>query len=193
MPPEKELLIALKAGDESAFKAVFDLYFKRMFAFCYKMLKNREQAEEVVNDTFLSVWTNRHKLNIEFPIAPYLYTINRRLTLNALRQIATSQKAINELWLTIEKISNDTEESILLNDLQRFTDEALQILSPQQQIVFKMSRYEHLNYDEIAEKLNLSRNTVKNHLIAALKTLRNYFSQSDLNFFILISAIVLKK
>lgn len=193
MSPEKEILIALKAGDETAFKTVFDQYFKRMFAFSYKMLKNREQAEEVVNDAFLSVWANRNKLNIEFPVAPYLYTITRRLTLNLLRQIATSQKAIDGLWLNIEKISNETEELILLNDLRSFTNAALHILPPQQQLVFKLSRYEHLNYDEIAEKLNLSRNTVKKHLVAALKTLRSHFNQSDLNYFVLLSALLLKK
>lgn len=181
MVSEKQILLALKAGEESAFRTVFDQHFKKLYAFSFWLLKDREQAEEVVHDGLLSVWLNRYKLNEELAIAPYLYTITSRLTLNALRHISVSQKMIDQLWLDIEKVSNSTEETILLSDLQRFTDSSLSIL--QQQIVFKMSRYQGLNYDEIAEKLNISRNTVKNHLVAALKTLRVHFNMSDMSCF----------
>jgi RNA polymerase sigma-70 factor (family 1) len=190
---EREIVLALKEGREPAFRLLFDQNFKRLFAFSYGLLKNREQAEEVVNDALLNVWLNREKLNEDLSIQPYLYTITRRLTLNVLRQIASSQKMIDQLWLDIEKVSRVTEESILLSDLQRFTEASLNILPPQQQLVFKMSRFEGLNYDEIAEKLNLSRNTVKNHLVAALKTLRTHFDISDISCFFIISSILLKK
>ena len=190
---EKERIKALKSGDESAFREIFDQNFRKLYAFSFKFLKNREQAEEVVNDTLMNVWINRHRLNEEFPIAPYLYTITRRLSLNALRQISTSQKAIDNLWFDIQKVSNDTEESILLSDLRRFTEAGLVHLPPQQQLIFRMSRFEGLNYDEIGEKLNISRNTVKNHLIAALKTLRLHFNQSDVVCFLIVAASVLKK
>lgn len=190
---EKNTLIALKAGEESAFREIFDQNFRKLYAFSFRLLKNKEQAEEVVNDTLMNVWTNRDRLNADFPIAPYLYTITRRLALNTLRQLATSQKAIDQLWLSMENITNDTEESVLLSDLQRFTEAALITLPPQQQIVFRLSRFEGLNYDEIAIKLNISRNTVKNHLVAALKTLKTHFNQSDVAYFLLLSATLLKK
>jgi len=118
---------------------------------------------------------------------PYLYTITRRLALNALRDLATLQRAIDALWTDMEKVINETEESLLLSDLRQFTESALVQLPPQQQLIFRMSRYQGLSYDEIADQLHLSRNTVKNHLIAALKTLRTHFNQSDVAYFILIS------
>lgn len=118
---------------------------------------------------------------------PYLYTITRTLALNALRDLATLQRAIDALWTDMEKVINETEESLLLSDLRQFTESALVQLPPQQQLIFRMSRYQGLSYDEIAEQLHLSRNTVKNHLIAALKTLRTHFNQSDAAYFILIS------
>lgn len=190
---ERDTILALKAGDEAAFREIFDQNFRKLYTFSFRLLKNKEQAEEVVNDTLVNVWMNRDKLNPDFPIAPYLYTITRRLSLNALRQIATSQKAIDQLWMSMDVVSNDTEESVLLSDLQRFTESALITLPPQQQIVFRMSRFEGLNYDEIAEKLNISRNTVKNHLVTALKTLRTHFNQSDVTYFILLSVSLMKK
>lgn len=193
MQNDKEVIQALKAGEDAAFRIVFDTNFRRLFAFSYRMLKSKEQAEEVVHDALLNVWVNRSRLNENLPITPYLYTITRRLTLNALRQVATSQRMIDQLWRDMETVSNSTEEAILLTDLQKFTDTALNILPRQQQLVFKMSRYEGLNYDEIAEKLNISRNTVKNHLIAALKTLRLHFNMSDMSCFVLLSSYFIKR
>lgn len=193
MRREQDIILELKAGNESAFRAVFDQNFKKLYAFSFRLLKNKEQAEEVVHDALLSVWLNREKLNENLSVTPYLYTITRRLTLNSLRQIANSQKLVERLWLDIEKVSNITEEAILLTDLQKFTASSIEILPPQQQSVFKMSRYEGLSYEEIAEKLNISRNTVKNHLIAALKTLRTHFNTSDMSCFFIISSFLLKK
>lgn len=189
---DQELTVFLKEGNEPAFREVFDRYFRRLYTFSFRFLKNREQAEEVVNDALLSVWVNRDKLNTELSVLPFLYTVTRRLALNVLRNIATSQKAVDELWINMQELSNETEETVLLHDLKQFTEQALIHLPSQQQIIFRMSRYDELSYDEIAEKLNISRNTVKNHLVAALKTLRTHFNESDAAYFILLSSIWLK-
>lgn len=189
---DQELTALIKEGDEIAFKEVFDRYFRRLYTFSFRFLKNKEQAEEVVNDALMNVWINKSRLNRESSILPFLYTVTRRLTLNVLRNIATSQRAIDQLWISMEKLSNETEETVLLNDLKQFTEQALVHLPAQQQLVFRMSRYDQLNYDEIADRLNISRNTVKNHLIAALKTLRSQFNQSDTAYFILLSTFLLK-
>ena len=189
---EKELTGALKAGEETAFRAIFDLYFRKLYNFSFRFLKSREQAEEIVHDALLNLWLNREKLNPDLSVLPYLYTITRRLSLNALRDVATSQKAIDQLWIKMEKLSNETEEAVLLSDLKQFTEQSLANLPHQQQLVFRMSRYEGLNYDEIAAKLGISRNTVKNHLVAALKSLKNHFGQSDTAYFMLLSAFFLK-
>nr|WP_294869677.1 RNA polymerase sigma-70 factor [uncultured Pedobacter sp.] len=186
-----ELTVSLKQGDERAFRQVFDLHFSKLYVFCFRFLKNRERAEEIVHDALLNVWVNRDRLNEDLSVLPYLYTITRRLALNALRDLATSQRAIDRLWADMEKASNETEEAVLLSDLRQFTESALVHLPPQQQLIFRMSRYQGLSYDEIAEQLNLSRNTVKNHLVAALKTLRTHFNQSDVAYFILLSTTLM--
>lgn len=175
-----ELIEAFKAGDEAAFKTVFDGNYQRLFTFAFKLLKNREQAEEVVHDAFLNVWTQRDRLDSTLPVLPYLYTATKRLALNSLRSIAASQRAVENLWNTIEEISNRTEEEIFSNDLQRITEKTIAILPRQQQQVFKMSRYEGLSYEEIAQQLNISKNTVRNHLSAALKSLRTQINEADI-------------
>ena len=169
---DEELISRLQLGDESAFRIVFDLYSSKLYSFSFRLLKDKEQSQEVVQEVFLNLWLSRAKLDSQYPLAPYLYTITRRLTLNALRNIANSQSAMHTLWLNTRKVSNETEEVVLRDDLQRFTEGVLTRLPKQQQQVFRMSRQRDLSYDEIAEELHISRNTVKNHLVAALKTLK---------------------
>ena len=173
-----ELISRIKEGDESAFRIVFDLYSSKLYAFSYRFLKEKEPCQEVVQEVFLNLWINRAKLDTQYPIAPYLYTITRRLTLNVLRHVATSQSAMNKMWLNVKKVSNETEQEVFLDDLSRFTEQVLSKMPKQQQLIFRMSRHQELSYDEIAEELNISRNTVKNHLVAALKTLRTQLNKS---------------
>ena len=173
-----ELISRIKEGDESAFRIVFDLYSSKLYAFSYRFLKEKEPCQEVVQEVFLNLWINRAKLDTQYPIAPYLYTITRRLTLNVLRHVATSQSAMDKMWLNVKKVSNETEEEVFLEDLSRFTEQVLSKMPKQQQLIFRMSRHQELSYDEIAEELDISRNTVKNHLVAALKTLRTQLNKA---------------
>ena len=173
-----ELISRIKEGDESAFRIVFDLYSSKLYAFSYRFLKEKEPCQEVVQEVFLNLWINRAKLDNQYPIAPYLYTITRRLTLNVLRHVATSQSAMDKMWLNVKKVSNETEEEVFLEDLSRFTEQVLSKMPKQQQLIFRMSRHQELSYDEIAEELDISRNTVKNHLVAALKTLRTQLNKA---------------
>ncbi|MES3017049.1 MAG: RNA polymerase sigma-70 factor [Bacteroidota bacterium] len=167
-----DLISRLRNDDELAFGIVFEKYSGKLYNFSYRFLKNREQCQEVVQETFLSLWVNRKRLDDQYPIAPYLYTITRRLTLNTLRNIASSESAMSKLWVNMQQVSNETEDEVNLEDLRRFTEEVLSRLPQRQQLVYRMSRQQELSYDEIAEELNISRNTVKNHLVAALKTIK---------------------
>lgn len=176
----------LKNDDQGAFHEIYCIYSKRLYNFVYSFLKNKELSEEVVQETFLNLWVNRAKLNEAYPVGPLLFTMGRRLTLNALRQFTTSKASLEKLWQSITYLHNDTEETILLNNLQDFAETAYRNLPKQQQLVFRLSREEGLSYDEIADRLQISKNTVKNHLIAALKNLRTQFSRSDIVYLFLI-------
>lgn len=159
---------------------VFDTHYHKLYVFCFRLLKEQTLAEGIVQDSFLNLWLNREKLNEELPIEPYLYTIARRLTLNSLRNLSTANSILYRLRDKLPTMHNETEETVFLNDLERFTEEALAQLSPQQQLVFRMSRYDNLSYIEIAEKLKISKNTVKNHIVASLRILRQHFDQSGI-------------
>jgi RNA polymerase sigma-70 factor (family 1) len=169
---ETDLASRIQLGDEGAYRIAFNTYSSKLYNYSFSFLKNREQAEEVVQEVFLDLWLNREKLDAECTLAPLLYVMARRRTLNALRSIARSHSAMEKHWSELRQFSNETEESVFSVDLEGFTEKVLQTLPRQQQLVFRMSRQEGLSYGEIAENLNISRNTVRNHLVSALRTIR---------------------
>jgi len=179
------LLIRFREGDESAFKCVYDAYYRKVYQYAYSYLKNKEQSEEIVQETFLKIWITRERLNEQLPVAPYLFTICHRLVFDAFRKAAT----VNILKANLQKINtetdNHTEEIIFVSDLKRFSDHAIAELPKQQQMVFKLSRSEELTYEEIAARLNISKNTVRNHLVVALKSLRAQFESQGVLYALL--------
>ena len=184
---ETELITGLRNDDEHAFEQVFKLYKGKLYSFAWRFLKNRELSEEIVQESLINLWTNRHQLDENYPLGPYLYTIARRLTLNALRNAATAGSAREKLWNELQEAHNETEEAILLADLVEFAEQAVSKLPKQQQLIFKLSRYEGLSHEEIAEKLQLSKSTVNNHLVEALKNLRIHFKNSGISYGLLLA------
>lgn len=170
----------LIAGDEAAFDAIYAAYCSKVYRLAYRFLKDSEQSQEIVQECFISLWTGREKLNPEGNLWLYLYVIAKRLSLNALRQICQSRQLTEKLVHHVTTIHNDTEEDILVHDLEQFAERIICKLPKQQQLIFRLSRTEHLTHKEIAEQLHISPNTVKNHMVEALKTLKSQLQYSDL-------------
>ncbi|EHQ28851.1 RNA polymerase sigma factor [Mucilaginibacter paludis] len=170
------LIIRLKQDDEAAFKILFERWFKKLYHFSFRYLKNKELAEEVIQETMLQLWINRQKLDESYPLSPYLFTIARRLSLNSIRQLATSKNVSERLYQDMKASVNTTEDDVLLAELQRITNEALILMPKQQQQVYRLSRNEGYSLDEIAAELGILKNTVKKHLSEALKAIRKHYS-----------------
>ncbi|MGN6181644.1 MAG: RNA polymerase sigma factor [Mucilaginibacter sp.] len=177
----------LISGDESAFTLVYELYSEKVYRLAFKFLKDREQSEEIVQETFINLWTSREKLNSSGNIWLYLFVIAKRLSLNALRQSARAVHLTDEVLHDLMQAHNGTEEEVLAHDLEQYTERIIQKLPRQQQLVFKLSRVDGLSHKEIAEQLHISQNTVKNHMVEALKTLKLNLKYSDLIFFVILS------
>ena len=182
----KEDIERLIAGDETAFRLVYGLYNGKIYKLAYRFLKDQQLSAEIVQETFITFWLNRDKLDPNVDLWPYLYVITKRLSINSLKQI---YKSTDNLKLLIQRTiaeHNYTEEYIAADDLKIFTQKIIDLLPRQQQLVFKLSRNDGLSYKEIADKLHISQHTVRNHMIQALKTLKTHLKSADLIFFLAI-------
>jgi len=166
-------------GNETIFREIYVSYSPKVFRFAYSFLKERPHSEEIVQETFLSLWENREKFEEGKPLEPYLFTIAKRLILDQLRKNTSSAALRNKLLIAIAAQHNETEENIIFSDMLVLAEKAICELPQQQQVVFRLSRLEGLSYDEIAQRLNLSRNTVKNHLGVAVKKLRTSLNNQE--------------
>jgi len=185
--PDSDLVLRLRNGEEVAFKIIFDRWFKKLYYFSFKYLKSKEEAEEMVQETMMQLWVTREKLDERYPVSSYLYTIVKRLSLNRLKQIASSKSAAEYHFVNLKVTVNTTEDALSLSELKRITAEALALMPEKQQQVYRMSRNEGLSLDEIALSLGILKNTVKKHLSEALKMIRIHFSS---RYYILLVSLI---
>lgn len=183
----KELFKCLGNGDTSAFEIIFRLYKKKVFSVALKMLKSETDAEEIVQDVFLSIWLARARLTgINDPEA-YLFTITYNTIYTRLKKASRNRQLLNSILLHLTPIQNTTEETIAANETGKLITEATMELSPQQRNVYQLSKQEGLSYDEIAERMHISRNTVRNHLTEAMKTIRTFLKKTA---FLIVALII---
>jgi RNA polymerase sigma-70 factor (ECF subfamily) len=170
--PEQKQIEALVAGDITAFEMIFKTYYQPLCNYAYTFLQDKEEAEEIVQGTFLSVWEKRGSLSIRNALRPYLYAMVRNACLNVIKHEKIKQKhAVEEIALA--NISHESvAQAVAAAELESKIHHAMEKLPEQCRLVFKLSRFEELKYAEIAEQLNISVKTVENHIGKALKIMR---------------------
>lgn len=188
---ERELLAKIAVRDELAFSTIYYQYHKKIYTFSLRLLKSKQMAEEVVQESFLKIWLMGDALNKISNIEAYLVTLARNRSLDALRKQHQEAKAgFSNAKLWTEE-HNETEESIILNDTKELLQTGIELLPPQQKLVYQLCHQEGLKYEEAAEKLNLSTLTVKTHMQHALRFLRAHIlKNSDIAVTILLLKIL---
>lgn len=177
---ERELFIGIANGDEAAFRELFEAYRLRLYHFVLQFTHSRADAEEIVQDTFIRLWTGSDKLTEINRPASYIYTICRNLTYNFLLKASRDDKLLKQVWANMKVEDNPTEAILQAKESQVLINEALSQLSEQKQQVFRMSREEGMNHEEIAQELGLSRSRVKNIIVEVLKHIKLYLQEHSL-------------
>ena len=178
-----KLSARLKASDYGAFSDIFMLYHKRVYAFCCKSLL-KEDAEEIVQNVFLLIWENRHKIDVQYSFSSYLFSIAKHQVYNIIRQ-KIAQKTFIEKYLqqsdNLSEISENYDD--VVPELKIKMKGAIRQLPNRQREIFVMSRIYKFTYKEIAEKLKISENTVDTSIRRSLSALRKIFDQAILFIF----------
>ena len=169
---EHELIQQLAEGNEEAFKQFYNQHWNRIYSLALAYLKSATQAQDIVQEVFLKVWTRREQLkNVEKPEA-FVYIMGRNEVLNALKKkisLAAIDEQANDYLPDDYLLPNQVVD---LKEMQQKINRAIDTLPPQQKLIFKLSREEGLNHEQIADRLGIERATVKNHIVRALNSLR---------------------
>lgn len=177
---ENELANRLIQGDEHAFCVLYALYKNRIIAFIYGFIKSKEVAKDLFQDTFVSLWQNRTFIESGTSFSSYLFSITRNRVYNYMRDEAFHQRILETVHAESSELTNETSQTIIVNDLNQHIQKAMNALSPKQREIFLMSRQQNLSHKEIAKKLNISVNTVQQHIYLSLKIVKKYVSDDNL-------------
>jgi len=169
---EKSLLQKAASGHEESFTRLFLLYRHKLYSFLLRLTNSPEMTEDVIQDVFLKLWKDRENLvNIE-QFGGYIYRMAQHQAINAFRRMARETLILAELNKTTAAVNTSAEDNLNVREVRELLNTALEKLPPKQKLVFTLSRDQGLKHDEIARRLNISPSTVNNHMIAALRTIR---------------------
>lgn len=176
-PIEAQLIRRIKAGDRSAFDTVYHIYARRLYAFVGTMTDNRHDIEDVLQDTFVNLWVHRREITNESTIKSLLFVMARNRLVNLAKRSCLFTAVDDMVQLEGEReMEREYHASPLsLMEYGEFEQELMQSienLPPTQREVVRLSRWESMSNDEIAVRMGLSVQTVKNSLSLALKTLK---------------------
>ncbi|HWJ30290.1 MAG TPA: RNA polymerase sigma-70 factor [Flavisolibacter sp.] len=186
---DAELLICLAKDDASAFRILFDRYNSKVYSIAYKFLKSSFLAEDVVQEVFTKLWIKKNELYQLRDFNAYLNTITRNHLLNQLKKLAHVEKfLLQQRNVTYE---NSVASVIELNELNYTIAKAMNRLPPQQKKVYHLGKVQGLSYEQIADQLQISKETVKTHMSEALRSIKAYLIRNDHTIANLIVAFVL--
>lgn len=171
---DREWVVGLKSHNEDSFLELWNAYRDDVYTYAFSFLKNKEYAEEIVQDVFTRLWLHRTELNPDLSIKSYLFTITRNLTFNFLRKAARNRDLRQEVFHLYPDCTDCVELKIQEWEMERIKKEALDLLPPGRKRIFEMSRFEGKSYEEISRELGVSLSTVKNQMSKSLKTIRDF-------------------
>jgi RNA polymerase sigma-70 factor (ECF subfamily) len=170
---EKALLMRVAQGDEDAFGVLFHQHRHKILYFAWKFLQSDSRAQDVVQEIFLKVWVSREQLGDIKNFKAWLTAITRNHIYNALRRLAVEESFKSRLSANAGlQDENTVLDDLSFKELQYALQKAVSHLTPQQRKIFELSRMEGMKHEQIAEKLGISRDTVKKHITDALRHIR---------------------
>jgi RNA polymerase sigma-70 factor, ECF subfamily len=172
---EKKLILDLKEGSVSSFNEIFSLYHKRIYNFCRRLYQSPDVAEETVQKVFVALWEQRLQTDENKSLSAYLFTITRYMIYQEFRHQVYKRAAFDHFVLNSIDYSESTKDDILYNELYTFLQSVIEKLPDRQREIFRLNRFSGLTYLQIANKLNITENTVDTQIRRALEFIRNKY------------------
>jgi len=184
---DQELVAFLKQGDHLAFTEIYDRYWTVLYLHGRKMLRDDEEAKDIVQELFSQLWNKAAELDFNVSLSSYLYKATRNKVFNYIAH----KKVINDYQASLVQFMEEgeltTDELLREKELAALIEKEIALLPPKMREVFELSRKQHLSYKEIGEILGISDHTVKRQVSNALAILRTKLGVSAGIIYFLLS------
>ncbi len=182
---DEELMLQFQKGNEVAFRFIVDRHKQRVLNLVFRFLGGYSEAEDIAQDVFVKVYLARKNYKVTARFTTWLYVICKNTCLQALKKIGNN-KSLNESKTGMEKeVLNDLpdlkgvnpSEKVIDDERANYVREAIMKLPESQRMVILLRRYDHLNYEEIAEIMNCSIQAVKSLLFRGRVSLKDHLKE----------------
>lgn len=188
-----ELVQGLKRGECEAFKEIFSRYHQKLLYYTISIVKSQSVGKDIVQETFLKVWEKRQQLNPGQSLSAYVHVIARNMAFNHLKRAGYDddlrEKILESIMEKRQWVSY--EEELHAREHSKWVERAIVQLPPRRELIFRLSRENKMTHREIANKLGISKNTVKNQIVSAQKQIREFLKcHTDIALSFMLSAIL---
>ena len=171
---ENKLMISLSHGDEHSFFALYERYSHALFSNVFRMVKDRQVSEEIVQDVFLKVWQKRSTIDPNRSFKSWIFTIAKNDVISWYRKLAKETALRENLYQHFEQLYIMDKEGDIQEQQAALLERALNTLSERRKEIFILCKIEHKSYEEVAQKLNISVSTVSNAMVKSNQHIRQF-------------------
>jgi RNA polymerase sigma-70 factor (family 1) len=171
---QKQLLVLLRQGNEPAFNTLYKAYSKPLYLWVLRMVKNADDADELLQELFIKLWDNRKIIDLEKSFKSYMYTIAHNLVSNYFRKIANDQALIRSILQNATIYYLNAQELLENKEVSKLLQQAIDQLTRQRKQVFQLCKIEGKSYEEAAELMGISIATINSHMTKSLQSIREY-------------------
>jgi len=184
---DDELICLLKKGDELSFTEIYNRYWDKLYYIAYKLLKDTDSAEEIVQDVFMMLWRKRETLNIQ-SATQYLAAMTRYAVYRHILKEKNNKKNENIVGLMSAEATSEinVDNKILLEIITKLSNK----LPEKCRLVFQYNKLQDQSLSDVAEQLNMSQKTAEGHLTKALRAIRTGLSNANGEFLTILLFLV---
>lgn len=169
----------IRDADADAFEALYGALYEGLLRYAHSLLRQEAAAQDVVQQAFMEVWDMRERLDPDQSLKALLYRIVRNRAYNQKRNAANRRSKREEMTYDTRPPQDDPQGALDAERLERRLNDWIDALPERQQEALRLSRFEDLSHDEIASVMGISPRTVNNHIVRALRRLREQVQAYD--------------
>jgi RNA polymerase sigma-70 factor (family 1) len=189
---ESELIRLVADGDREAFAQLYTQHIHNLYRYIYAICRSKEISEEIVQDIFVKLWTNRKNLNSINSFKAYLYRSAKNMLLNQIKKNKVKERVLALVHPNTEESTERSDEKIIYDQYFAMAQKAINLLPEKRRQIVELRTKEDLTLDEIAAKLNISKSVVKKQLYSGMDFVKKYLCKyGELTGFLVIYILLI--
>ena len=192
MTIDKVILIKqLQEGNQLAFINLYDQYSKQLYRNIFRMVKDEDVAQELLQDLFMKIWEIRENIDPDKSFKSFLYKVAENLVYGHFRKVAKDARLLDKLILVSTELYSSAEDLMIRKESHELLNLAIEKLSPQRKRIYKLCKFDGKSYKEVSQELGITTAAVNNQIILANKAIRQYFYlNKDITVLLIVSELI---